>query len=181
MNSTLQNPLQDLLKSPKGKPARVQRLAVVGIGNELCADDAAGVLAVRGIRQPVGRIANPAYFLVIEGGTAPENLTGTLRRFKPDIVLFVDAADMGEQPGAVRRVGMDEIDGMSASTHSLPLSMFARYLAAELGCEVELLGIQPASTVMGEKVSAPVLEAVATVAEGLSEALFAAVSPDLHS
>jgi hydrogenase 3 maturation protease len=172
LNSTWQNPLRDLLASRRHDPLRSPRLAIVGIGNELCADDAAGVLVVRQLS--MGRVNHPAC-LAIEAGTAPENVTGSLRQFKPEVVLFVDAADMGGPPGAVRWVGMDEIDGLSASTHSLPLSMYARYLAAELGCAVGLLGIQPASTQMGDTVSACVRDSVRAVAEGiLGEAVPAA-------
>ena len=39
---------------------------------------------------------------------------------------------------------------MSASTHSLPLSILARYLILEINCTVTLLGIQPGSNDVGE-------------------------------
>jgi hydrogenase 3 maturation protease len=109
--------------------------------------------------------------LVIDAGQAPENITGHLRAFKPDMILFVDAADMGEAPGAIRWIAMDEIDGMSASTHRMPLSMLAAYLGLELGCDIVLLGIQPASIAMGEGLSNPVREAVDQIIEELSELL----------
>ena len=67
---------------------------------------------------------------------------------------------------------MDEIDGMSASTHSLPLSMYARYLSAELGCEVALLGIQSVSVEMGDEVSPAVQGAIKAVTDGLCKLLF---------
>ena len=41
-------------------------------------------------------------FLCLSAGAAPENCTGLLRRFRPDLVLLVDAAEMGEAAGAVR-------------------------------------------------------------------------------
>jgi hydrogenase 3 maturation protease len=101
--------------------------------------------------------------LVIEAGPAPENVTGELRRFAPQFVLLADAADMQEAPGAIHWIEMKEISGMSASTHSLPLSMLAEYLRLELGCEVALLGIQPRSNEVGEEVSEAVRRAVAEV------------------
>lgn len=135
------------------------RLAIVGIGNTLRSDDAAGILAARRL------MASP--FLrdlesvtVIDAGHAPENSTAELRRFGVETVLLIDAADMGEVPGTIRLVEMDEIEGLSASTHSLPLSMLARYLNWELKCDVILLGIQPASIDVGETISDAVLQAV---------------------
>lgn len=56
---------------------------------------------------------------------------------------------------------------MSASTHSLPLSMLAYYLKLELGCRVMFLGIQPASNEIGERVSAKFLQAIDEIIEGL--------------
>jgi hydrogenase maturation protease len=70
---------------------------------------------------------------------------------------------MGEAPGTIRWVEMDEIEGMSASTHSLPLSMLASYLNWELKCDVNLLGIQLKTNDVGEIVSPEVLRAVDAV------------------
>lgn len=109
--------------------------------------------------------------LVIDAGHAPENRTAELRRFAPEVVLLIDAADMGEEPGAVHWVGMDEIDGISASTHTLPLSMLAKYLTWELGCEIHLLGIQPRSVEAGGSISEEVLRSVAEVVDGLAQSL----------
>ena len=157
--------LQNLLT----RQAAESRLAIVGIGNTLRSDDAAGVLVARTL------IASRLFrdresVLVMDAGHAPENRTSTLRRFEPDIVLLIDAVDMGESPGSIRWVDMDEIEGMSASTHSLPLSMLARYLNWELKCEVTLLGVQPKSNEVGEIVSAEVLQAVNAIVEALRAA-----------
>jgi len=98
--------------------------------------------------------------LIIEAGHAPENATGVLRKFAPDLVLMIDAADMGETPGTAKWIPEDSIDGMSASTHSLPLSILARYLKLEMNCAVPVLGIQPLSNDVGERASVEVLAAV---------------------
>jgi hydrogenase 3 maturation protease len=105
--------------------------------------------------------------LVMDAGHAPENATSQLRRFRPKLVLLVDAAEMGETPGTIRLIDMDEIEGMSASTHSLPLSMLANYLVLELGCDVQLLGIQPKSNQVGESASPEVMQAVHEIVDDL--------------
>lgn len=135
------------------------RIAIVGIGNTLRSDDAAGILIARRLMES-RFLRDLDSVTVIDAGHAPENSTAQLRRFAPDIVLLVDAADMGEQPGIIRLIEMEEIEGLSASTHSLPLSMLSRYLNWELKCEVILLGIQPESIDVGEMVSNSVLQSV---------------------
>ena len=104
---------------------------------------------------------------MIEAGQAPENRTAELRRFAPHLVLIVDAAELGEAPGAIAWIPEERIDGMSASTHSLPLSMLARYLTMELSCSVMFLGLQPASNEVSETISQEVLQAVDEIIDGL--------------
>lgn len=153
-------------------PAADARIAIVGIGNTFRSDDAAGVLVARALMESrVLRDLDTVLF--IDAGHAPENGTGQLRRFEAELVLLIDAAEMGEQPGTVRLIDMEEIEGLSASTHSLPLSMLAKYLALELNCQVALLGIQPESTAVGEGVSRSVRSAVGEIVNALEHALVA--------
>jgi hydrogenase 3 maturation protease len=156
--------LRSLLRSlPRGGgPARV---AVVGIGNETAGDDAAGVAVARRLSEQLGDQEN---MLVLDGGPAPENQTGPLRRFKPALVLLVDAAQMDEPPGSVRLLNWEETSGLSASTHTLPPYLLAQYLVAELECRVALLGIQPEQNDFGAPLSNTVASVVEMVASELA-------------
>jgi hydrogenase 3 maturation protease len=160
--TSLNHRLQQLT-SNLAKPARI---AILGVGNQFRSDDGAGVLIARALSKR-GCARDTDHLLVIEAGHAPENTTGELRRFAPDLVLIIDAADLSEEPGTIQWVSADDIDGMSASTHSLPLSMLAHYLTLELNCTVALLGIQPGSNSVGEQVSPEILQAVQEVVEEL--------------
>ena len=146
------------------------RVAIIGVGNPLRSDDAAGLLVARALLQRECA-ADTDHVFILDGGYAPENLTGQLRNFAPDLVLFIDAANMGEKLGTIQWIPEECIDGMSASTHSLPLSMLAHYLTLEIGCQVIFLGIQPRSNEVGEIVSAEVLQAVNEVVQELDEAI----------
>ena len=146
------------------------RVAVLGVGNLMRSDDAAGVLVARAL-SGCTCATNTDRVLIIEAGHAPENRTGELRRFAPDVVLVIDAADMGETPGAIQWIREESIDGMSASTHSLPLSMLAHYLRMDLGCSVALLGIQINSNEIGENVSREVLQAVNEIVDELDKSI----------
>ena len=133
-------------------------------------DDAAGILVARALTR--GECATHAdRLLIVEAGHAPENRTGELRKFSPDLVIIIDAADLGAKPGTIQWIPEEAIDGMSTSTHTLPLSMLARYLVLELHCTVKLLGIQPVSNDVGEKVRPQVLQAVDEIVEELDTLL----------
>ena len=166
MPSTWKASLRLLLHQLTNNRAKPARIAVLGVGNPLRSDDAAGALVARALSE-CECARDTEHLLVIEAGQAPENSTGELRRFAPDLVLIIDAADMGEETGTIQWVPAEDIDGMSASTHSLPLSMLARYLTLELNCTVTLLGIQPSSNEVEERVSPEVLQAVQEVVEEL--------------
>ena len=144
------------------------RLAVLGIGHELCGDDAVGV-RLAGMLRPL--VAGNERLLVIEAGPAPENFTGPLRRFRPDLVLLVDAAQMNAGPGTIGWLDLRSVGGISASSHTLPLHILVSYLVAELGCEVALIGIQPEQTFADLPLTPSVQAAAQTVVQALLESL----------
>jgi hydrogenase 3 maturation protease len=166
-NSWQQSLLADLKRLQK--PDRPARLAVLGIGHELYGDDAVGGWLAGRLRA-----LTPASggLLVIQGGSAPENFTGTLRRFEPDLILMVDAALMNLEPGRIGWLRWQDASGFSASTHTLPLNILAGYLTAELNCEVTLLGIQPAQTLVGAPLSPEVQAAAESVVKSISEVFY---------
>jgi hydrogenase 3 maturation protease len=149
---------------PENLPPKsdLPRIAIVGIGNEYHGDDAAGVGVARALQQreyaaDVGRV------LVIEAHRAPENITGELRSFRPQEVILIDAVQMNLPSGEIAWIPWEITTGMCASSHSLPLSMLARYLTLEFGCKVHLLGIQPAQN----DVYAPLSQAVQAAVDEL--------------
>ena len=142
---------------PKERPLRV---AVVGIGHELRGDDAAGLEVARQL-QPFAH----SNLLIIEAGHAPENHTGLLRRFTPDLIVLVDTAQLNEAPGTIRWLPWQETSGLSASTHTMPPYMLARFLTAELNCEIALIGIQPNHTFLRSSLSPAVAEAAGHIAQ----------------
>src|SRR4030042_198259 len=92
----LSQALQATPPSPRTqKPER--HVVIVGVGSVFRSDDAAGLHIAEALRD----LALP-HVVVLLGDTAPENLTGEIRRARPSHVLFVDAADLGELPGSVR-------------------------------------------------------------------------------
>ncbi len=154
------------MSTPLPFPPRPPRVAVLGVGNEMNGDDGAGVCVVRAL---VARVAPTPGVLLIDGGTAPENFTGPLRRFRPDLVVEVDAAHQDQPPGTLAWIDWREADGLSASTHTLPPSVLASFLTSDLGCRVALIGVQPESLEMGRPLSPRVAAAVEYLAAQMAD------------
>jgi hydrogenase 3 maturation protease len=146
--------------------APLPRVAIVGMGHELRGDDAAGLAVARALQATLG---GDERVLAIDAGPAPESQTGPLRRFRPDVVLFVDAAQMDESPGVIRWLPVHETSGLSASTHTYPLDVLATFLTGELACEVALIGIQPAEDNISAPLTPQVAEAVSAIVSVLAE------------
>jgi hydrogenase 3 maturation protease len=138
------------------------------VGQELRGDDGVGPAIAR----MLGRPRLPGEWLVLDGGPAPESCTGPVRRHRPNLVLFLDAAEMGAPVGTVRWLDWRDVDGCGGSTHSLPLATLAGFLAAELVCEVGVLGVQPG----GNEISAPLSPAARRAAGRIAAAVRAGVS-----
>lgn len=136
---------------------------VLGIGNRLNGDDAVGALVVdmlhrelkKADAEPQGTEAVGHGITAIEVGTAPESYTSVISRGRPDLLILVDAADMGLPPGSLRIIPRGRVNAMSLSTHSMPLSIFM-FFAEDLSRMVLLVGVQPEHTETGKPVSRPV-------------------------
>ena len=152
--------------TPKFKASEQRRAVVLGVGNELNGDDGIGVVIARQLKE---RWAGHASLLSVEGGLAPENFTGLLRKFQPSDVILIDAALMNLQPGEPEWLDWTQADGMSASTHSLPLSIVGRFLQDELKCQIWLLGIQPEQLETGIGLSRPCKDASLQAVDYLDE------------
>jgi hydrogenase 3 maturation protease len=147
---------------------RLPRLSMIGVGYELGGDDAVGVHVVRRLQRILPKTND---LQLVIGGSAPENVAGQIRRFDPEHVLLFDAAEFGGQPGDIAFLDWKLTSGFSASTHTLPLHVFAGYLQDQFHCPVHLLGIQPADLSFDAPLSPPVEEAAQRIVTGLERIL----------
>jgi len=129
------------------------RIVILGVGNEFSGDDAAGILVLRHLRQSISDSKN---IHLIEASVAPENFTGEIRRYSPDWVWIIDAADMRLGPGEIRILDVNQIDGVSALTHQMPLTLFVKYIQMAIGSDVLFFGIQPQKIAAYQDVSSEI-------------------------
>jgi len=130
----------------KDKLNKAQRIGLLGVGSELRGDDVAGILVAKSLAKKI----KSRRFKVFLGQTAPENLTGEIKKFKPTHLLIIDAADMGKKSGSVTILCAKDIAGATFSTHRLPVKLIAGYLSCSISCDTIILGIHPESFVFGK-------------------------------
>ena len=66
------------MKNLKPELKGASKIVVLGVGSELRGDDIAGILAAENLK---GKTSDKLQVLI--GGTAPENLTGEIKKLKP--------------------------------------------------------------------------------------------------
>jgi len=149
-----------------------KKMIVLCIGNDMRGDDAAGPIVAEKLNQKI--LSCPEKYSdikVVNAGTVPENYTGLIRSESPSHIIFVDAVEMGQNPGSLRLVYEDEIANYSISTHAMPLSFMIKYLKSFSDAEVILIGIQPKSLEMFEKVSEELKEGIELLIMDLQKTL----------
>lgn len=112
---------------------------ILTVGNSMMGDDAAGPL----LAEMLTHAPAPGW-IVIDGGSAPENHVDQVIAQNPQRVIVFDAAEMGVPHGEVYTVSTEAIaDMFFMTTHNMPLSFLIERIR-ETGAIVDFIGIQPA-------------------------------------
>lgn len=120
---------------------------LLGIGNELRGDDGVGNVIAREIAE-----SKPEGWLSVPCETVPENFTGLVKQHRPGLLVLVDAADMGLQPGEFRIIPPEKLDSDVLGTHGMPLRHLVTYLRPYAGKTI-FIGVQPGKMTMGKGMS----------------------------
>ena len=141
---------------------------LVGVGNELKTDDAAGLEIVTSLRSRLG--TSPAPGVKIHAFTpTPERLLSKLASAEGRVVVF-DAVEASAKPGQVVFRSLADTKYGFFGTHNIPLKLVPG-LGERLG-DCFLVGVQPMSLEVGSGLSRPVRESVneivAVVVEGVA-------------
>ena len=119
-SSALQDALADRLRG---------RVVLVGVGNPLFGDDAAGCLVARAL------VGIPGLD-VVEADDVPENHVIHIADGTPDVVVLVDAVDLGASPGSVAILEKEAMAQYEPSTHRVPLGLIAEIIQRSSGADV---------------------------------------------
>jgi len=116
---------------------RSQRSVIVGIGNRDRGDDGFGPAVIDALR-------GYPFLTLIDAGPAPENVVQRIASSNPDVVLFVDVADLGKAAGDVSLCTAADLVGGGPSCHAGSLALAARYVEFIAGARCLFLLAQPA-------------------------------------
>lgn len=150
----------------KKKLKDAKKIAVLGIGSELRADDVAGLLVAEELKK-----TKNLKLKVFIGSTAPENLTGEIIKYKPTHIIIVDSVDTDQKPGFILLISPEEVGGVSFSSHMLPVKMIVDYLLESLKCEIIIIGIQPKILAFGKTISKEVKKSAKQVSDVIRQIL----------
>lgn len=139
------------------------KLMVLGVGNELRGDDAAGVLVARVLKR-----FNSERFEAVECGVSIEDCIDYAFEKKPSHLLVVDAF-----PDGKRLMLLDPPDLVSrtpVSTHAIPLPLLLEALGKPVETSVKVLGVGVENFELGTTISDECLKIVDEIAMAIREA-----------
>ena len=132
-------------------------MVILGVGNELRGDDSLGSFFIKELENNIAKHEN---VILLNGGLAPENFTGLIKKENPSHLIIVDAALMEAEPGTIKFINKENIANISTSTHSMSLSFLVKYLEESIDFKLMLVGVEPLNMNLGEKLSKKVLISV---------------------
>ncbi|MBS7608987.1 hydrogenase maturation peptidase HycI [Candidatus Bathyarchaeota archaeon] len=151
----------------KDKLRDAERVAILGIGNELRGDDIFGPLFAKKFKRFEG-----GKILVLDCGLVPENFASKIVFFNPTHLVVVDAVDMSAPPGSIGIFDEDSLPSASFSTHKPSLLQLLSYLRSfKVNPKLILLGIQPRDLSFMAPISKDVKYAMELAQKALAEAL----------
>jgi hydrogenase 3 maturation protease len=147
-------------------------VALLGVGSELRGDDAVGMHVAEMLRSR--ERAHPRLKVHL-CSTAPESATGPIRSQKPSHLIVVDAVALGATPGEVALLERSDIDGVTFSTHTLPLSVVLDFIGHDNPTlDAFVIAVQAEQLLFGE----PLSERVASTANALAQVILDSLPDD---
>lgn len=147
---------------------------VLGIGNLLLQDEAAGVRAVEHFAR---NYSTPEGVELLDGGTSGIELLHYIQ--ERDTLIIIDVVKGGKRPGAVFRIEGEEVPALfqkKISPHQLGLSdlLATARLTGQMPRKVVLLGIEPKTVETGLEMSDEIGRNMGLLADMIAAELVAA-------
>jgi len=138
---------------------------ILGVGNLLLSDEGVGVRVIERLETTYSL---PEEVQTLDGGTLGLDLLYYLEGVEN--LLIIDAVEMGEEPGALRRLEGDEIPAfmsakMSPHQIGIPDMLFAAKLRDLYPSNIVLWGVQPAVLDVSTTLSPPIATKVNVLVE----------------
>ena len=115
------------------------KIAFVGLGNELRGDDLAGLVFIEALKTKT--VFNKSKFII--AGKNPENYLQEILDYNPEAVVFIDAADFWGEPGEISLLESDSLANIDFSTHAYSIKLIEKFLSLNRQMDFVYIGIQP--------------------------------------
>lgn len=147
------------------------RTVVLGIGNTILTDEAAGVRAAEALEQAY---KTPTNVQIIDGGTSGMEMIEDLSNL--DFLIVIDVVKTGAAPGTVVRIAGKDIPvffrkKLSPHQIALPDVLASLELLDTMPKEIIVLGVEPLSLELGMEMTATIAERVPQLAAMAAEEL----------
>ena len=141
------------------------RAVVLGIGNTILTDEAAGVRAVEALEQAY---QVPTNVLVIDGGTSGMEMIEDLSNL--DFLIVIDVVKTGAAAGTVVKIAGDQIpvffrSKLSPHQIGLPDVLASLELLDTMPKEIVVLGVEPISLELGMEMTPAIAETIPQLVE----------------
>ena len=141
------------------------RAVVLGIGNTILTDEAAGVRVVEALEQAY-RV--PESVQLIDGGTSGMEMIEDLSDL--DFLLVIDVVKTGAAPGTLVKISGEQIPvffrrKLSPHQIALPDVLASLELLDAMPREIVVLGVEPVSLELGMEMTPTVAQAIAPLVE----------------
>ncbi|MBN2321318.1 MAG: hydrogenase maturation protease [Acidobacteria bacterium] len=143
---------------------------IVGIGNPNCRDDGIG-------RTVIEKLNRSSHIKVIDAGDSPEMFLDRIVENSPDVVMFVDCADLGSKPGSAAVIEPKQLNPGWGNGHQPSLSAIMTFVTEISGADTFLLGIQPEDISAGSGISPAVSQTAEHIVECIRSATFEKEAP----
>lgn len=157
-----------------------ETVAIIGIGNPLLGDDGVGVEVIKEME----RLKLPEYVRLYDGGVGGLSLVGLIDGHRE--AIFVDALEMGLEPGSVRQLDVEMLQSLKPrlrySLHEVSLRECLPFLQlADNPPKITIIGIQPRRVGPGIGLSPEVRGAVPKVIKIIRKGLGVRDGKDINS
>lgn len=148
---------------------KTRKILVMGVGNTLLQDDGVGIHITESLRSAPDRDPGVEY---IDGGTIGLSLLPEIE--DADALIVVDAAELGQRPGAMQifyNGDMDEhLSGKKRTVHEVAVSdlLTAAALRGTSPMQRALVAIQPACTEWGLDPTTEIRAAIPRACEAIN-------------
>jgi len=148
------------------------KIAIIGIGQSLRGDDAAGLAAVRQWQEKFPETASRPEVRVEASELPGLALINLIADF--DVAILVDAVQSNAAPGTIHRIGEKDLSAFSSdakSAHGWGVAetlTLSRQLNQKLPA-IRIIGIEAAQMVMGAGMSEAIEEAIPLACEAIEQ------------